>query len=173
VVDSQIVDYLIAAVYGGEQPSAADAELAAEQTATLRLYLWGEQLVIGCVASREIRRTASETQRERLQGLINQFLDEVWIQASEVRLWHKRARDLRRHHRGRRDCLIVAEAELTARRFLTNDRRAIGALRALARIPMMTPVARWNELAVQRGTPPRLSLHPTNPLVRMDFWRWD
>ena len=173
VIDTNILDCLLAAMSRGELPPTTDPELASEQVAALRLFLW-KGFSVGRVAADEVRNNPDAAKRGALESIIGSMLPEVWVQRHDDAAWTARVTELRAHHRGEMDCRLVAEAEIVgASTVLSFDKRMVRNLESHGRVRVLFPTVYWNELAIPRGTQPKWTPAPSNPLAHATFWRWD
>lgn len=85
-----------------------------------------------------------------------------------------RTTELTKLHRGKNDCRIVAECELTEiTTLLTCDPRLLKNLGAKARgVQLYRPTEYWAQMSVEKGATPKLVPHQTNPMSRCDWWHW-
>lgn len=173
-LDTNAVSFLEEAVAIGYDPRTDDPVLAAERIACFRIYLWAPGVHVSETAVREserIRDVRLRAARDRFVGL-HLGESEVW---DEIRgPIEARVEQLLSLHPQEGDCRIVAEAEVMGGTDLaTFDERLRRTLGDVARVRLLPPSALWADLAVARGTLPRLAPAPGNPLAHAPWWRWE
>jgi hypothetical protein len=173
VIDSHILDYFLNAMDAGDIELASNPELREQEIAIFRLFLWVD-FGIGRVAAEEVQQIPNQQRRERLQRIIDIQLPEVCVQEEDLDRWRLRAVELEQHHAGKRDCELVAEAEVVgASTFLSYDKDLVRRLKPHARVNVRFPTEHWDAIAIPRGTPSKWKPAPENPLANATFWRWD
>jgi hypothetical protein len=79
-----------------------------------------------------------------------------------------------KYHSGKVDCQLVAEAEIVdASTLLSYEKKMIRNLRPRTTVDLLLPTEYWRRLDIPRGTPPKWTPAPSNPLAAAAFWRWD
>lgn len=173
LIDTHILDYLLFAMAGGETPLMDHEKLREQKVATLRLFLWTE-LHVGRVVAQELTNVSDDDKRRLLESIISSNLPEVWVQEHDQGRWSTRTTELGKHHNGPVDCQLVAEAEIIgATTLLSFDKTMVRRLRQHAACRLLSPSEYWDELAIPRGTPPKWTPAPSNPLASVTFWRWE
>lgn len=172
-IDTNVLNYLVEAVWRGEETFADGTLAAAERLAVVRLMMAGEFLFVGKVAIGEAVHPANPLGKE-LERFVYNLLGELSIDAGDVPDWKMRAAVLGAYHPGeknRNDCLIVAEAELAGCEcLLTFDRKLKSRLFDRALIPVRSPTELWSTLSplpTQQWKP-----HPASPLGQSTAWKW-
>jgi hypothetical protein len=173
MVDNMILSYLEHAMAVGYDPAADDEVLAEQKVAALRLFLW-TNLAVGETAVAQSQRARDPEVCEQLDRLVAIQLPEYRVPDHERNALDARTRELAQLHGDEEDCRIVAEAELVGvPTLLTFDKTMQKRLRNAARVEIMSPSEQWDRLAIPRGRDPIREPHPTNPLSRRSFWRWE
>lgn len=172
-LDNMILSYLVQVMTPGYRPGS-DARLDPERVAAFRLFLWSS-LVVGPTAIRQSQQTPDPAHRERLDRLVGINLGEFNIEDHKRAELADRTLMLMEHHGDKRDCEILAEAEVTQgiAAVLTFDRAMRKRLGPVARIAVLEPTQWWKKLGIPRGAAPNFEPHASNWLSRETFWRWD
>jgi hypothetical protein len=115
-----------------------------------------------------------DDKREALLRIISNQLPEVWVEDQDQAQWKARTVELGKYHPGTLDCQLVAESEIVgASTLLTFDKKLIRNLRSHAKIDLLAPDEYWTALGIPKGTPPKWTPAPSNPLATATFWRWE
>jgi len=168
-----ICTYLLEAYTEGYDPlSDPQHELADERVAAYRLFLHEAALSIVPTVSGEIEAIPKLKAREAHIALRDVHL--VEILGLDEGAVQKRTEELLRYHPKEKDCRIVAEAELGGLMILlTFDRELLKNLGGKTQLYLVSPSERWRQLQIPYGTPPQWAPHPSNPLYKALWWRWD
>ena len=172
-VDSMIIDYLEQAMDLGYNPTTdLDRALAPEREAVFRLFLWAEMTVLPTVLS-QVAATKDSAWRRTLEKLVLIHLPEAQVPAAAMPTIETRAQELLPYHGDAFDCRIVAEAEsIAAAALLSFDHHLRKRLGAHTALPLLAPSEYWAWLAIPRGTTPRWTPAPSNPLSQETWWHW-
>jgi hypothetical protein len=176
-LDSNILSYLLQATSGTYDPATdTDDNLRPERVASFRLFLYGPQFWVTAAVIQEVTKIQNVSVRELHQSWIWTLLGELREDnLNQGDVAQRQARYEALHPVGKMDCRAVAEAESDAGldRFLTFDRTLLKNLAGKTeRIVIQKPSDCWESLAIPKGTPPRWSPAPSNPLSAVDWWRW-
>lgn len=173
MIDNMILSNLQDAMTVGYEPKTDDEALAEQKIAALRLFLW-TNLAVGETVVIQSQRSNDVEVRHRLDRLVAIQLPEYRVPDYKRSALNSRARELARLHRDLEDCRIVAEAELIGvPALLTFDKTMQRRLQCAATVEILSPSEQWEKLDIPRGQKPLREPHPTNPLSRRSFWRWD
>ena len=173
-VDSDAMTFLVEAMSHGYVPATDPSSVSAERVAMLRVFLYStDSLYITPTVRKQYEYIANNPRRGFHWDVDRFFLVEAFGNADPPSI-DARVAYLRTLHSGDGDCRIAAEAELAGLRLLLSRdekfaKRLNGALRPLT---VVRPSEYWTALAVPRGTRPRFTPAPANPLSAADWWRW-
>lgn len=168
--DSQCVSYIIDAMQGVLEPRGP---LADEKKALFRIYLYLPRTIFVTptvmTECAEIRNSDLRTMHESFFAV---FFDEVIIEESTS--LEPRIEELKKMHRGAKDCQILAESESgNIDVLLTYDSTMISHLRDASKTTKLAkPTEIWRNLAIPRGSRPDKIPHSTNPLSKQEWWIW-
>ncbi len=175
-LDTNVLDYLVSAMTEGYGPAAdPDPVLAKEKVAAFRIFLHLDAVAVGPTVNEEIERTRNPAYRQQLTSFRDSLVVELCNM--DTAAVARRADFLSQFHpgdRNRRDCLVVAQAEIGGlATLLTFDgdlkRRLNGRTVGLR---LMTPSELWTYMNIPRGQVPRWRPATTNPLYRATWWCW-
>lgn len=174
-VDSNLLTYLIEAYNSGFDPfSDPFPVLVPERVAALRLFLYLDVIYLlptVCKETEGIRDRAKLKQHMEFSDILLHEISDKDLNTADV---EKRVKYYYTFHPNQKDCRIVAEAELAGLDiFLTFDRKLINKLNGRTQsLRIMESSQYWNKLDIPKGTPSKWLPHPTNPLYKTDWWRW-
>ena len=170
-LDSQCLSYLIDAVAGVAEPIDP---LAEERKALIRIWWYTpETFYVSEAVLGETAKICDVDRGALHKGFVNVlFLDLPVRDKNKVQT---RSKQFELKHSGILDCRILAEAEdLGLDVLLTYDdkfHRRLG--RASPVVQLLTPFSHWSSLGIPKGAKPVTEPHPTNPLSKERWWRWE
>lgn len=186
-IDGMVWTHLVNAFSGIYTPEGQpDPRLREQEVAVVRLSFWGVEMYIPPTVQVEVGRIRDPCCLQAHRLLRNIVLEEIQAEQLDKTFIAQRVAVLSKFHKGRRDqgdCRIVAEAEAAwpsdigfcpgrIARLLTLDDGLRKHLTGHALVALVEPAAYWEELAIPRGTRPRWTPAPSNPLSQVSWWRW-
>lgn len=172
-IDSMIVHYLVQAMSEGYNPTDdPNDHLRLERVAAFQLFLWSELNIPPTVVD-QLSAAQDANLRARLERLVILHLGEPHLPSASVLAMLQRVVALQGFHSDEGDCRIVAESEVIgASALLSFDHRLRRRLAPHTALQLLTPSDYWERLEIPRGTPPRWSPAPNNPMGKMNWWNW-
>ncbi len=173
-LDSNATTYWIDAMSSVNGPPADPCR--EEKIALARIYFWmpeGSGFHLTPTVQKEYEAIRQQVKRGNHESWHMVHISPVnpppFIEAVSAR-----ADDLLRYHSGADDRRILAECELSQiESLLTADEKFLRNLGPHAeRVRIWLPSQYWAEMRIERGVRPNRHPHETNPMSRVDWWRW-
>lgn len=151
-IDSNALTYFLEALRGGYDPTRDSSGLAHDRVAMVRCFLYGDcSFWVAPTVKKECARIRNVEWADLHQRVPISLLQDMEPDASEQEL-AARTLELLAHHRGERDCRILAEAEaMRCQTLLTCDDVLTSRLRLMTSVQLLRPSQLWESLGVQAG----------------------
>lgn len=172
-VDSNTFTYLANAMAIGYDPEKDSPQLREEKIAMLRILLYIGNILVVPTIEEEYRKVRDEEKLKELERLHTIFLSDAFRQSPEgvKQICNK----LKQAHKPEIDRKIYAECVVNnIDILLTYDADFLNHLATTQyKTILQKPSEFWLNQNIPKDTLPKSSPHPSNPLSRQTFWRWE
>lgn len=173
-LDSNAMTYWIEAMSSVDGPPAGPS--SAEKIALARIYFWmpdGSGFHLTPTVQKEYEAIRQQARRDNHESWRMVHISQV-NPPPPADAASKRADELLPYHSGVGDRRILAECELSEIDcLLTADEKFLRNLGPRADgLRVCLPTQYWADMQIARGVRPNRVPHETNPLSRVDWWRW-
>lgn len=172
-VDSNALTYLIEVVDPAYDPNLDKSGLSDDRISMLRIFFYGGYTYYVLPTVLDEFKQIEDTLKRNAHESFCQVLTEHGIWDFDRHQIGKRVQELLPYHNRKRDCQIVAEAELGGLdTLLTRDSNFLSRLTQKAKLSLQSPHQFWKTLNIEPGSGRKISPHPSNPLVNKQWWIW-